>query len=261
MKMTIRRGVAAVAVVLFPALASRPAAAGDGCPLSVYQTTLNEPNPLTGEVTTEELLSVLARRSEPVLDVRFAREYAIAHIPGSINLYEKEAERVTQLYPDRTTHLVLYCNGPYCGKSKRTSEQLVQLGYVNVRRYQLGMPVWRALGNTVETTLEGARYIWEGDRTAVWVDAREPAAYARGTLLGAVSVRAGEADAANEDGRLPLKDKGTRVVVFGGTPQQARTVAEQIARKAYWNSSYFAGSFEDLARGGLTRDPRCEPYR
>src|SRR5262245_10350725 len=120
--------------LLLAASSSWPAAAGDGCPLSVYQTTLNEPNPLTTEVTTEELLSILATGSEPVLDVRFAQEYAIAHIPGSVSLYEKEAERVTQLFPDRTTRMVLYCNGPFCGKSKRTSEQLVKLGYVNVQR-------------------------------------------------------------------------------------------------------------------------------
>ena len=82
--------------------------------------------------------------------MRSAREYAIAHIPGSINLYEQEKERVTQAYQDKMTRIVLYCNGPFCGKSKRLSEQLVQLGYTNVRRYQLGLPVWRALGNSVQ---------------------------------------------------------------------------------------------------------------
>ncbi len=33
--------------------------------------------------------------------------------------------------------------------------QLVVAGYINVRRYQLGMLVWRALGNTVQTDLAG----------------------------------------------------------------------------------------------------------
>ena len=70
--------------------------------------------------------------------------------------------------------MVLYCNGPSCGKSKRTSEQLVALGYTNVRRYQLGMPVWRAFSETVQTDMPGVLYIHGGDRTAVWVDARTP---------------------------------------------------------------------------------------
>ncbi len=50
-----------------------------------------------------------------------------------------------------------------------------------------------------------------------------------------------EAEVANEDGRLPYTDKGTRVVVFANTPEEARIVAAEVARKAYWNSSYFGG--------------------
>ena len=141
---------------------------------------------------------------------------------------------------------MLYCNGPFCGKSKRLSQELIGRGYTNVRRYQLGLPVWRALGYTVQTDLAGARYILAGDKTAVWVDGRSAAAFARGSLPRAVNIRRGEAEAANDDGRLPKKDKGTRVVVFAETPEKARQVAAEVAHKAYWNSSYFGGSFRDL---------------
>jgi len=41
----------------------------------------------------------------------------------------------------RLPPFVLYCNGLFCGKSKRTSEQLQALGYTNIKRYQIGMPV------------------------------------------------------------------------------------------------------------------------
>lgn len=197
-------------------------------------------------MTTEEVLRILASRSEPIFDVRAAGEYAIAHIPGSINLYEKEVERITQTYPDKATRMVLYCNGPFCGKTKRLSEQLVNLGYTNVRRYQLGLPVWRALGHTVQTDLEGFKYVFKGDRTAVYVDARGASEFAKGSVPGAVNIQAGEAEKANEDGRLPYGDKGTRVIVFADTAEGARRVAEEIARKAYWNSSYFGETFAEL---------------
>jgi rhodanese-related sulfurtransferase len=219
--------------------------------LNIYQVTLEESNQMTPEITTEELQTILASRNEPLLDVRSVKEYSIAHIPGSINLYEKEVERIVQLYPDKTTHMVLYCNGPFCGKSKRVSEQLVKMGYINVRRYQLGLPVWRALGNTVQTDLEGFRYVFTGDKTAVFVDARSQVEFEAGSLPGAVNIRRGEAEKANEDGRLPHEDKGTRVIVFANNPQDARIVAEEIAKKAYWNSSYFEGTFEELKRAGL----------
>ena len=216
---------------------------------SVYQTTLEEPNQATPEITTEELVAILAAKSEPVFDVRTAKEYAIAHIPGTINVYEREVRRISEHYPDRATRMILYCNGPSCGKSKRTSEQLVALGYTRVRRYQLGISVWRALSHTVQTDLPGFDYIYRGDRTAVFVDARTPSEYAMGTVSGAVNIQKGQAAAANDDGRLPLTDKGTRIVVFGKTDEQSKAVATEIAEKAYWNSSYFGGTFDDLVAG------------
>ncbi len=220
--------------------------AAQGAP-AIARATLAEPNPVTPEISTEQLQQILADGTIPVLDVRSAEEYAIAHIPGSVNYYEKEIEQITAAYPDKATALVFYCNGPYCGKSRRLSEELVKRGYTGIGRYQLGLPVWRALGHTVQTDLEGARYVRAGDRTAVWVDARSPNAFRRGSLPGAVSVRKGEAEQANEDGRLPRKDKGTRLIVFGDAPEEARAVAEEIARKAYWNSSFFGGTYRELA--------------
>ncbi|MCM3906319.1 MAG: rhodanese-like domain-containing protein [Pyrinomonadaceae bacterium] len=218
---------------------------------SVHQTTLEEPNQKTPEVSTEELIKILESKSDPVLDVRSAKEFAIAHIPGSINIYEKEMERVIQLFPDKSTGMVFYCNGPFCGKSKRLSEQLVKLGYTNVRRYQLGLPVWRALGYTVQTDLEGFRYVIQKDKTAVFVDARTKAEFTKETVPGSANVKRGEAETANEDGRLPHLDKGTRVIVFAASAADARAVAEEIAKKAYWNSSYFGGSFEQLKEARL----------
>jgi rhodanese-related sulfurtransferase len=215
--------------------------------LTIGDATLGESNPITPEISTTQLKQLIAQAKVPILDVRSAQEYAIAHIPGGLNYYEKEVERITAAYPERDGALILYCNGPYCGKSKRLSEELVKQGYTNIRRYQLGLPVWRALGNTVQTDLAGVRYVHASDKTAVWVDARSREAYARGSLPGAVNIQKGETESANEDGRLPKKDKGTRVIVFGDSPTEARAVAEEIAHKAYWNSSYFSGRFADLA--------------
>ena len=215
-------------------------------PARITQAVFGDPEPVTPEITTEQLQRILREGRVPVIDARSAPEYAIAHIPGSRNLYEKELEQILTTYPDKAGQLVLTCNGPYCGKSRRLSAELVKRGYTGVQRYQLGLPVWRALGNTVQTDLAGFRYILKGDRTAVLVDARSPELFRKGSLPGAVNVGPGEAEAANEDGRLPKGDKGTRVVIFGETPEQARRVAEEVAHKAYWNSSYFGGTFREL---------------
>jgi hypothetical protein len=59
---------------------------------------------------------------------------------------------------EKATPIVRYCNGLFCGKSKRLNAELVEAGYTNVRRYQLGMPVWRALGGLTEIEPEGLHY-------------------------------------------------------------------------------------------------------
>jgi rhodanese-related sulfurtransferase len=254
MRLSILTSLFLTAVLALPAPAADQAAGG---PASIQQGALNEANQPTPDISTAEFAALLASGTEPILDVRSALEYSIGHVPGSINLWEKEVERITERFPDRSSRLVLYCNGPFCGKSKRVAEKLVSLGYTHVRRYQLGMPVWRALGNTVQTDIEGVRYIWFGDRTAVWVDARPREDRGDATLACAVTVTAGEAERANEDGRLPQWDKGTRVVVFGRSAEQARAVAAEVARKAYWNSSYFGGTVDELMKAGLSRDEAC----
>jgi rhodanese-related sulfurtransferase len=230
------------------------------CPSTpnIFQATLMEQNQPATEISTEQLQQIFALGSMRVLDVRFPLEYAISHIPGAINIppdnntsATREVSEIMALYPDPHSQFVLTCNGPFCGKSKRVAAGLVAAGYDSFFRYQLGLPVWRALGNTVQTDLQGFAYIFNRDQTAVFVDARTPDAFRDETVACAVNVQPGEATAANDDGRLPLWDKGARVVVFADDPQLAKTVASEIALKAYWSSSYFGGTFRDLKNSRL----------
>ena len=70
-----------------------------------------------------------------------------------------------------------------------------------------------------------------------------------------MNVQKGEAVAANDDGRLPFRDKSTRVVVFGNTADQAKVVGAEIAKRAYWGSSYFGGTIGDLLAAGVINHP------
>jgi len=203
------------------------------------------------EISTEELKQILLQGKIPVIDVRPEKEYAISHVPGSVNIFETEIEQMMRVTPDKTSGPVLYCNGPYCHKTVRVAEKLAKNGYTNVKKYQQGLPIWRAFGNAAETSLSGFKYIFALDKTAVFVDARSRAEYNAGTLPGAVNLQANEIEAANNDGRLPYTDHGTRVIVFGSTIQQARQLAEAIAQRAYWNSSYVAATYEELRKSGL----------
>ena len=56
----------------------------------------------------------------------------------------------------------------------------------------------------------------------------------------------GEVKAAKDDGRLPMEDHNTRIIVFGRDGVQAKAVAEAIAQEAFHNVAYFGDTFETL---------------
>ena len=242
------RHVAPTTVIAILLAAASPSALAAAPKPTVYQTTLEERDQRSPEVTTEQLQQILAKKSGIVLDARPKDQYAIAHIPGSINLEEKGIIRFIQAYPDRETNIVLYSNGPFCNWAKLRAAELMSQGYTKVSRYQLGLPVWRVLGNTAETSLQGFRQIFANENNAVIVDARNRAEYIAGTVPGAENILPGEGSKAAKDRRLGFYDYNARIIVFSNSVEDARTVAEELARNAYSNSSYVAGTYEDLKR-------------
>jgi rhodanese-related sulfurtransferase len=219
----------------------------------IQHATLARPG-RTPEVSTAELRRILAERSATVFDARPFMEFAVGHIPGAVNLSAKPGQPMSLyvsdvaeigrvLNGDRAAPIVLYCNGPFCGKSNRLAEELLEAGYRDVRRYQLGAPVWRALGGVMQLEPEGFEHIRRNDRTAVVFDARSPEEFRAGTLEGAVHLPREEVAKAKDDGRLPMEDHNTRVIVFGATAGQARATAEEIARNAFHNAMFCAEPF------------------
>ncbi len=247
--------------------------------VNIFDALLGETGEPTAEVSTQELRRILAEKNAVVFDVRPFREFAVSHIPGAVNVSARPdvpmsmyvsdvAEIGRALDGDKTTPIVLYCNGPFCGKSKRTAGELLAAGYSNVRRYQLGIPVWRALGGMTEIENEGLRYVLSSDRTAVLIDVREPDAFGERTLANARNIPrsgvlegkdVGEVRQAKDDGRLPMDDHNTRIIVFGHNAAEARYVAEALMREAFHNVAYFVGTFEEafavLERQGASPDP------
>jgi rhodanese-related sulfurtransferase len=201
-----------------------------------------------------------------VLDARPPLEFAISHIPGAVNVAAK-AGVATSVYVSDVAEvhrlvrgnlqapLILYCNGPHCGKSKRLEAELGEAGFTNVRRYQLGMPFWRAAGEVCQIEVDGIRHVVANDRTAVVIDAREAEPFRlrplprarnvpRSLVTGAKDT--GEVKRAKDDGRLPMDDHNTRIVVLASDAASARFVAQALAREAFHNVSYFAGSIDDV---------------
>jgi rhodanese-related sulfurtransferase len=221
-------------VVLFGSLA-----AAHGQPArNIYQATLGETGQRTVEVSTDQLRGILADMSAVVLDARPLREYAITHIPAAMNVaakpgvpmlaYVSDVAEVGRLLQGKNqTPLVLYCNGPYCGKSKRLAEELLAAGYTNVRRYQLGIPVWRALGGVTEIEPDGLRYVAANDQTAVLLDVREVEDFRSGSFPNARNIPrsgvlegkdVGDVKRAKHDGDCPVESRCGAVVLGSSQP-------------------------------------------
>lgn len=244
-------------------------AASDGkraSPCMLAQATVADAAPKTPDISTEGVVRALRDGSAAVFDVRPYNEFAVSHIPGSRNVSAKPGVPISVYVSDtreiersvngnKAAPIIIYCNGPHCGKSKRLSEELLAAGFTHVQRYQGGIPVWRAVGGVTQVEASAARRVLGLDKTAVLIDARSAGDFAQGSLGSAKNIpRAlvtsekdtGEVRKAKDDGRLPMEDHNTRIIVFGGSAEEARYVAEAIAREAFHNVSFFAGQPSEL---------------
>ena len=253
------------------ALAITDAARGDAPP-SIFQAVTGKPAK-TAELSTEELQKVLTDGRTLVLDTRPFGEFAVSHIPGALNvaakpgvtasMYVSDVAEIGRLVEgDKARPLVLYCNGPFCGKSNRLAEELLAAGHTAVRRYQLGVPCLactrrghgdRGRGSQVHRSQRPHGRLRRHPRAL--------ADFSAGSLTGARSIPrslvleakdTGEVRKAKDDGRLPMEDHNTRLIVLGKDTAAARFVAEALAREAFHNVSYFPGTFEE-ARAALSQ--------
>jgi rhodanese-related sulfurtransferase len=241
------------AIVASTKVQPQPSAYGREAP-NVFDGVLSN---VTGsaEMSTAELRAALTEGSAMVLDARPYEEYAVSHIPTARAvpakpgttpaLYVADAAEIAKTIPDKSQPLILYCNGLFCGRSERFADDLTELGYRNVRRYQLGAPGWRAFGGVMQVEKPALLRLLAQDATSVLIDGRAEVGLPP-HLRNAVSIPLPDASKAKDDGRLPMTDHSTRIFVVGTDGSEARAVAEAIVHDAFHNVTFFGGAITDL---------------
>ena len=69
-----------------------------------------------------------------IIDARTQSEYDEGHIPGTILIPEYEiADRAEKEFPDKNQLILVYCRSGR--RSKIAAEELVKLGYTNVKEF------------------------------------------------------------------------------------------------------------------------------
>lgn len=121
----------------------------------------------------------------PAVDGRPRRDFAAAHLPGSINidLDESFAAYVGWILPfDSPLFLVV----DDVAQALEATRQLARIGFDLVRGVLLGLDDWRADGRPVRTypvlSVDEARAALQGEARPLVLDVRQPAEWTGGTL-------------------------------------------------------------------------------
>jgi rhodanese-related sulfurtransferase len=210
------------------------------------------------QLSTDELRTTLRRGDALLLDVRRPRDFQEGHIPGAYGLegtadagdrslaVVATARRMLRM--DRTRALVLYGDGVNSDDVRKGASALIAEGFVNVRRYQLGLATWLALGGVMQLDADGLARAWKDSDVTV-VDGRETVEAQGSRLPGLLALEVPQVARGAGEGKLPT-DLAARLVAVGRDPTQGRALAEELARRGYRHVAFFNGMWRDVVALG-----------
>ena len=131
---------------------------------NLYAGKVKTPDSLEGATIVDAAkVKELMAAGATAIDTRKGLEYAEAHIKGAIHVaYKEKSEKkadfdmakdkwkTKKLPADKNAKIILYCNGPTCWKSYKSSKTAVSLGYKNVYWFRGGLPEWKQAGYPTE---------------------------------------------------------------------------------------------------------------
>jgi rhodanese-related sulfurtransferase len=107
---------------------------------------------MTPHITLDELRRELEAGTVTVVETLGPAYFEDAHLPGAINIPHTEVARLApELLPDKDAAIVTYCSNTACRNSEIAGNQLIAMGYSNVRKYAEGKQGWVEAGLPVES--------------------------------------------------------------------------------------------------------------
>jgi rhodanese-related sulfurtransferase len=195
-------------------------------------------------IDTVQLKAMLdGKQGFTLIDARTKQEYDEAHIIQALNIMEKNFDSMASKLPtNKTSLLVIYCNGVKCGKSKKVAAKAEAAGYMNIALYNEGFPIWEEkgmpitagpeYGKKIETTKltprEIKKMIDSGQKDFVLIDVREEAEYKDGHIPTAINIPS-ETFASKQD--TLHKDK--KIIVYCNTGSRSYMAYRKLIKMAY----------------------------
>ena len=106
-------------------------------------------------ISREAIKDTLDRREAVILIEALPEKYFNEiHLPGAIQInYDEVDVKASQLLPDKSAMIVVYCSNMSCTNSGKAAVRLSQLGYSNVFKYAEGKQGWIEAGLPVEQAI------------------------------------------------------------------------------------------------------------
>ena len=119
--------------------------------MKTYRELVDDAKTRVREVTVEEVMDQQAKGERVVyVDVREEGEWDRGHMPGAVHLGRGVLEvKVDQVFPDKSTPLVLYCGGG--NRSALAADVLQVMGYTDVASMSGGWRAWTQAGGESES--------------------------------------------------------------------------------------------------------------
>jgi rhodanese-related sulfurtransferase len=103
-------------------------------------------------ITRNELRKEIAAGTITVVETLGPVYYENAHLPGAINIpHTQVRELARSLLPDKDGAIATYCSNTACRNSEIAANELIALGYRNVRKYAEGKQDWTEAGLPLES--------------------------------------------------------------------------------------------------------------
>ena len=178
-----------------------------------------------------------------LIDARTKEEYEEAYIPGAVNIQEKEFDKLLPSLPaDKSSLLVIYCNGAKCGKSKKVAKKAADAGYTNVVLYGEGFPVWEehnlkivagpGYGKKIQTKMyhpaQLSDIIDAHGNDYVLVDVRDESEYREGHIPTAINIPV-ETFALKSE----VLPKEKKIIVYCNTGSRSYMAYRKLIKLAY----------------------------
>ncbi|KJS80242.1 MAG: hypothetical protein JM58_18970 [Peptococcaceae bacterium BICA1-8] len=212
-----------------------------------------------GSLLTENNINNAEKKPYLILDTRPYKSYFDGHIPNSIPTPDDlfAAKFLASMPEDKTTEIIAYCGGFFCGKSHAVANILTSNGYQNVKVFAGGMPSWteaklpvfgtKSSGVAFDVAVKGEvnRSLtpgeWQAKMTGSYVvlDVRTAGERESGAIKGSLHISSADIipDPQAIAAQLPA-DKNTPLLIHCASGARAASVIDKIVALGYQNAFY-----------------------